>query len=196
MSDIIVYIGKRGAGKTTAMRARMEGESRIIAHDPMGQFGDLLPSSRSRQGFVDLIRLQEEEDTGIKAALFSGQEGDLEFACRAATIVAQRANLRDSDGTLLVLDEADFGLSAAAPSPSIRDAISYSRHYRLSILLGARRPASIPRLFTSQATEIICFRLTEPRDLKYVAEYCGSEFAEQVSQLGQYESLTWTEASG
>lgn len=86
-------------------------------------------------------------------------------------------------GWTIVFDEIDKCCSAHYIPAGLYDIVQFGRHTRVSLLCGARRPANVHHDITSQANLIITHRISEPRDLKYIADYCGQEVAEMAPKL-------------
>jgi hypothetical protein len=61
------------------------------------------------------------------------------------------------------------------------------------VYLVTQRPYKIPREVTSQAREACIFQSHEPADVQYVKEAFGTEAAERMGRLGQYEFIHWHE---
>ena len=74
------------------------------------------------------------------------------------------------------------------------DLVNYGRHHRVSMLATARRPAQVPRGYTSECHEMRLFKLTEERDVKYFAELIGDSEARRLPGLQPYQFLRWDDA--
>lgn len=179
---IACYFGRRGEGKTTAMRQALASSAALLVHDPMRQWLADCVECPDRQSLFRELSAAHRRKVSFRLALCSADESDSAWLCTVATAT------RECD---LAFDECDWSFSPSQVPKELRDVISYSRHYRIGIHAGARRPASVPRLLTSQADELTCFRLTEPRDVEYLQGYAGPEFAARVAALRRHESATW-----
>lgn len=73
--------------------------------------------------------------------------------------------------TFIVIDEAQTISKPGFLPDALKDMVMVGRHRNLYYCVASRRPAEISRDFTSQVDKIYFFRLTEPNDLKYVANY-------------------------
>lgn len=73
--------------------------------------------------------------------------------------------------TIVVIDEAQTISKAGYLPLALKNLVMVGRHRNLFYIVASRRPAEIARDFTSQVDKLYFFRLTEPNDLKYVANY-------------------------
>ena len=112
--------------------------------------------------------------------------GDFPFLCEAVAGIGD-----PSLPTLLVVDEVDqmdTPQSVGADGRGIdvlpfRRLVNYGRHVGVSIAVASRRAAAVSRNLTAQATEIVSFRQSEPRDVDYLRQFCGREFSDAVRRL-------------
>jgi len=90
-------------------------------------------------------------------------------------------------GAVVVLDEVDL----LVRSPRLVSVVNFGRVWDVDVYACARRPARITRDVSALATRIILYRITEPRDLGWVREYAGAEYADRVQRLGPHQSIEW-----
>lgn len=62
-------------------------------------------------------------------------------------------------------------------------------HREIELIAIAHRFADLPMETRSQTDQYILFQLTEPRDLKFLAEICSEEVVEKVKRLGFYQYI-------
>lgn len=96
----------------------------------------------------------------------------------------------------LAIDEIDRFTSASWMPPGLAYLVNQGRHVQVSMIATARRPQQIPREFTSQAHLFEIFRMTEPRDLAYLAQFIGDSTAAKLPNLAPYSFLRWEETEG
>ena len=175
---IACYFGRKGSGKTTSMQRDARTATRMLVHDPVFQWGS---------------HATQVSDPAALLAIVAKPEWRVALTDPAVENGAWLAQVAVACGPcLLVYDECDWSFSAAKVPKELRDAISYSRHYRIDIFGGARRPSDVPRLLTANADRITCHRVVEPRDLDYLTGYAGTAFAGKVARLRSHESATWS----
>lgn len=195
-NHIEVVFGKKGSGKTYYAKGRVDDYAgpAIIwdhAHDFAGRFVE-----RPVDGALVFSSVREAMD-----AASAGKLGDRP----RVVLQAHRGSLRDhpefdaacawalrAGNLLLVVDEVDQYCSSGFTPRSLSDVLSLGRHTCVDQLYLTRRPAEIAREITANADALRAFRTTEPRDLDYLAGYCGSAFVEGLKRLPRFGSATWT----
>lgn len=94
---------------------------------------------------------------------------------------------------LFVVEEADWFCEPSQMPEGFERVIKYGRHQRTHVLAISRRPSEVHRMVTSQAYEIYCFAMHEPRDLEYLSKLVGQEYAEGLPMLAplhyRYQNL-------
>lgn len=157
----LVYIaGRKGCGKTTLLHSLVE-------------------YNRHKNGSLFIIRDSTREwvpgpgKVVLPANKWSGQEF-AEFCLRNAPCVA-------------VCDEVDRiapNMTNAIPADSpLHQIIQYGRHEEVALWCAARRSVRVHTDIRALADVIYLFKHTEPRDLAWIAEVCGSEVAAAVPRL-------------
>lgn len=180
-NDVIVITGQRGTGKTTYIKNRLPDFDRVIIFDLLGEFdGNLF----TLQKFFE--RLSEGKGESFFSFVYFNPkttEEDFDRICKAVN----RLNR-----VLFVVDELDYFCSATFSPPVFSEIIKRGRHQEIGVMCATRRPHEIPRLVTSQVTELITFRHVEPRDLAYLKDIAGLD-PERVQRLPNFTYLRWTE---
>lgn len=111
--------------------------------------------------------------------------------------------LADSEnlcGVLVLCDETH----KLCRMPGVREPLELvaltGAHYGGGLGVGlymvTQRATGVPINVRSQAERVVSFKQREPADLKWLAEWCGEEFAEKVSQLDTHSHLIWPQAGG
>lgn len=83
----------------------------------------------------------------------------------------------------IVFDEIDKSCSPTSIPIGLYNICQFGRHIQVDLIAGARRPANVHRDVTSQSDLIIVHRVREPRDIKYVQDFCGEEIAKICPNL-------------
>lgn len=171
-NKIIVILGKKGCGKSTlAIQLLAQWEFKpIVIIDPLGEHSigvpiriDELDKFKNKSRFI--IRLTPfDEHTFSKIIRF----------CELKTNV------------LVFIDEASFYQTTSYINPSLDKIIRYGRHYRIDIIMVARRPTELNRISTAMCDILYCFRITEPNDLDYLKRV-DARLPDIVSRLKKYE---------
>lgn len=166
------FLGKKGMGKSTALRACVFGHLREL---PDSRFV-VLDSTRewARPSWLDDPRRLEILPPGV----------DLDGA---GWETLERAPC------VLVVDEIDRHLrSNTGPlKGSLAELLNYGRHLHAAVLFAARRPARVHPDVLNLSEVLFLFRLTGANDLRAVAERCGSDVAETIARLPQGEFVRY-----
>ena len=95
---------------------------------------------------------------------------------------------------LFVVEEADKfappGRSTAIRPPFLA-LIEYGRHREISLWCATRFAGRLNQILRSQANRIVSFVQIEPAHRKWIEEAIGSELADKLPHLGQYEAIVW-----
>jgi hypothetical protein len=186
----ILVLGKKGFGKSTWIRRHVfDNPNNIyLIYD---HFKEYTPNDKdyfftntkifsSIEDFISYYEGFDAENNPLPngAYIFRGEIEYDEFFKLAYTL----------QNCTLVFDEIDLACSAQFTDEYLYKIINYGRHTNNKIISASRRPHNVSRNLSSQADVIICYRIVEPRDMKYIEEYCGFEIAErcQTLNVGEY----------
>ena len=175
--------GQRGTGKTTFIRQHILARAtRFLVFDHMAEFSEL-EGAEVVWTLEDAIRFLRKNRVGLARCVVVPGDRD-----RARFDLFCRAPFAIPDLTL-VCDELDAyaGAVRPPPPPDFTRMIHFGRHFGCSFVGASRRPADVSRAFTSQATRIVCFRQTEPNDIRYLRSILG----DQVEELKTLEPLSY-----
>lgn len=198
----IAFLGKTGAGKTTAAKGRIEelirAGRRCCIVDPTGVWWGLRLASDGK-------------GPGLPVVIFGGKRGDVPISDRDGTKVAEivaagsfsavidtkgmtvgartrfftdfaQALFQKNERPLhLVLDEAHvFAPQGKVPSPqagamlhAANELVSGGRSQGLRIMLLTQRPAKLHKDSLTQVETLVMMRLIAPQDRKAVMEWVG-----------------------
>lgn len=183
------YFGKRGSGKTTAIRAEIpELKKPIVILDVLGNFDpEVEPNEATWIGVTSASEAIEEMVRHAK-----------EPKKHPGVIIIQSANMsHDVDyissalwklrGGTIVLDEID---AVSIPeAPCFDELIRYGRNRGIDVVTGCRRPAEISKNITAGADIILCFTTHEPRDIDYFSQKLGDEYAQALPKLEPFHGI-------
>lgn len=166
-------------GKTTLLQNCTNSEKRLIIIDPVRQF---------RNGLIvldvnSLFDYFEKFDPGVFRVICRFRD-DKEFT-QTEKVLELAQELKD---LTLVIDEVDKICSPDYLSEQLRLIINYGRHDRINLFTSARRPADVARALTSNADEVITFRVEEPNDLDYLKKR-GFD-VEKIKSLKKFDYLS------
>lgn len=167
-------------GKTFLLNKKAEHLKRVIFIDPMSQFSDGLILRNSN----DLLEYFEDYDPEQFRVICRFEEEDENFE-QTETALKLAKKIKN---LVLVIDEVDKISKEGRVSKTLWQIINFYRHDGLSLLCCARRPARVSRDLTGNADNIISFKVQEPNDLKYLAEFGFKE--ETLRNLNKYEFIS------
>jgi len=185
---IIAVAGRKGSGKSTLTREILQHAPRLFLFDTMGehswvpdQFTDL------DQAWVYIAMHGAESESFVGSYLPEGSRDDsleTDFA-EICTAVYESGNMSFAVEELPMLSQPNY------VPPAFDRLIRLGRHRSINILYTGQRLSECPRRVTAATDVFILFAHTEPRDLDAIAERCGPEIAQLVSQLGEHEFLVF-----
>lgn len=187
---VIIFLGKRGSGKTAAMRKaawirhqRARPKQLIFFHDPGCQIagGRVLAGESQVKSYFNGRRPSQIESPIILRNVSCDFSANLALAVKDCT---------------LCLDEADLAANDKRwKSDAVKKIVHYGRHSRVSLFAGFRRVANVPEDLVSQSSYAFLFRQSEstPQDLRTMGHRFGQEYAEAVKGLKKLEFVIWEE---
>ena len=170
-------VGRKGHGKSSLVKQRIQHEDRLIIRDPRKEY---------RQGviftsFLDLMQeLEREPKTFQCICRFEDPEDDDSLL----------AFVRDFRNITFVAEEVDEICKPQSVHPDFEWMLKYGRHYGIDVYAVSRRPAETNVMLRSQADTIISFKQSEPADLEYLAKR-GFDPA-QLKSLEKFQFVTVT----
>jgi len=187
-APVAVILGRRGSGKTTLVKAKLQAFPRVIIVDPEHEYpgevceslGQLYRLARTTRRFRFVYR----PSRGLAS------KSELESIDCLAQIAYTVGNL------LLVIDEADrYARQGKDTLPYVRLLIDEGRHREVGLVAVARRPGRIPKDLIENAGWLYLFHTHGAHSQKYLAGIIGAE-AEHLSTLTAGEYLEWNERAG
>jgi hypothetical protein len=201
-SNIIVAIGRKGSGKSEALRQIFNAwpYDRVV----VDVTGDARPDD------PDTITVT----APVPAQLPEPPEGHRRVTVWARLDPRRPTYVDDQDdalrlglyprgrNTLLWADEYAQMATAAKVGPNLRLALQSSRHYHLSLLLAFPRPRFVPRMTFEQADHIFVFKVPDRDDRETIAKNIGyptalfeQRYAETMRR-GDHAFLLWDSRQG
>lgn len=180
---LVNFFGKRGAGKTTAIRGQLKDcRGPVVILDILGNFTDpnFVHTDKTNEAILLVADFVKNPEGKNKIICLKTADPDtaVDFMSAALWEAAQ--------GTL-ILDEADgFSITNA---PCFDQLVRYGRNRNVDLITGCRRPAEISRNITAGANQIFAFRTQEPRDIDYFSSTVFGERAEELMRVEPYSGL-------
>lgn len=213
-STRLVVVGKTGTGKSyrvkEAIRAWLARGVRVVAIDVCDEYSrhgkprNGLTSDGPLRQRVTLAELLSKpklvEDARLSLAVVPN---DLRSPrAMARTFLAVDALLRAADRpTVIVVDEVGRWTNSGADKECHRARIALEavatvgRKDGFALVTVSQSASHIPINVRKQSDEWWAFLQDDPADLEAMAERLGKEKAEEVSRLGQFQCVVWTDST-
>ena len=176
-----VILGQRGSGKSTLLKEllRKKASKRIIVIDTLGEHGEARKVIRTPQELVKALMAKEFNI----AVQFDDELDGFMWACRAAYA---------AQDCVLVVEEVDFYIKAGSAPTPFSLLVRYGRHKGVEMICIARRPPDLWRNLTANADNIYSLRTIEPRDIRYLSDFIGTDAAFQLKGLKDLEYVCYS----
>jgi len=175
-----VILGKKGCGKTTLCKRLLNQilkkrfYSFVFIWDYLMEYYPTKSNYHAVYSIKDMANYLLHPETRV--FVIRDYEGNFDLYCQ---FIIKLQNL------IFVIEEVDSVCNPSFISANFSQILRYGRHRDINIIAISRRPAEINRLVTALATDIICFRFTEPRDLDYLKKLDFD--IERIKKLRDYE---------
>lgn len=187
--DFRLFLGKSGSGKSHLAAFQAQGAPRLLIHDPNAEAA-WAEGAAVVYGRAELVEAMKAPRWRIcwRGAVAARSESDkveaFEWANRAALAAG---------GVLVIWDEVDRFTDAGRLPPFAYQVVNAGRHRGVRVYACSRRVRRVSRDLSANAGRIMLFRMTEPSDLRWVAETMGADAAAKAATLPQFTALDWTE---
>lgn len=204
-NTIALVVGRKGSGKSWLIAKRLGPLfPRRITIDWTGEGRELYPNAREVFGVPAVIEAigdsaRESDRWQLIAVVDPGEVPQLLRVLAPRYDGGKRPSLSAAVGGLAI-ECAEIDVIAPASggpaSSAVTDAIARGRHVRLSFLLATQRPAQCARILSSQADQLLSFRMHEPRDLRWLRDAGGEMFAQRVRRLSAFHYCRYDARTG
>jgi DNA helicase HerA-like ATPase len=186
-ASLVCLCGVRGMGKSTWLREYLRDVRRLVLWDPMreGNFGG------GSITVAELARRVPALHSGVirysvYPTRFAAMDEEFDTFCECAWRIG---------AVCVAVEEISLVASPNAVPENFGRCVAQGRHRGLSLVVVSQRFAQVPRLATANASRIIAYRQSEPRDVRDLCERVG-ELGEQVKDLPKHAYLDWTPDAG
>ena len=184
----VFVTGLSGSGKTTgAWNLYLKNAPRVLIVDQIGEWNGRVYETVNTLGelFTAINSARKQKRWVISYSNMDNRLHDLVRWLLPLPNV-DRSPVLAMGGIVLLLDEVDLIAPTGGAPEVIRNLYRRSRHVRLSLVSVTQRPANVLREVSAQSTQVLAYRLTEPRDLDYLADLMRWD----GQQVGQF--VRWT----
>lgn len=190
-NKIIAIFGQKGSGKTFLAAGMYGKESRAVcynlAEDKEFRVRSTLFCVGGDETANRLWRYMKKPEEKFRIDFIPT---DLEFGRKVSAESLETISQLcwDARDVTLYFDEAHMLLSSGWAPAAFRTLYLRGRHHEVSIVMIQHRMAAIPKEFTYNVDTFIFFQTSEPTDLDSIADRCGEEVAEKVSELRRLDT--------
>lgn len=182
---VINFFGRRGSGKTTAIRGNLKYcRPPILIVDVLGNFEnpEFIQTTEISDTILEVKKYLEIRKKNPEKKVFI----NLKTADPAMAADYLSATIWEINGGTLILDEVD-AISVKEDS-TFNQYIRYGRNHSGDLITGCRRPAEIDRNITAAANKFYCFQTHEIRDIEYFYSIFGDR-AEELMKVEKFSGL-------
>jgi hypothetical protein len=175
----VAVFGRTGTGKSVFLRTRFYPWKDSVWLDTLGEH-----RPPGAQTFTETMpALEAIEARRFPVVLQPVEDGAAEFVGRMALAVGRCA---------VVVEEAAYFCRGWYPPPWLDRLSRLGRGYGVSLVFTSQRPSEVPRILTSQSTDVIVAgAVTDPSDVEYLSRTTSPEFARATMAGRDLEYLCW-----
>jgi len=176
---IVTVMGMKGSGKTTLVRELVAERRKVLIIDTACDY------SPKRDG----VTVFHEWEAGLRALAETPKLSRYRYALRGLPdeCLDYLRVAFELPGVLVVLEEAPYYCSPAKLPAEVARLVLQGRHRSIDQVYVTQRPSLVHRNVTAQSDILVSFAQHEPRDLKYLEQVAGAEFAERVQGLRDFQ---------
>lgn len=177
---VINFFGRRGSGKTTAIRGNLWAYRRpVVIIDVLGNFEN--EEFFNTTDSADAIEALREYRKNRQPEIICLKTADPEMAVEYISVA-----LWEMHGGTLVLDEVDS--IPITEGSAFDQLIRYGRNHNVDLITGCRRPAELSKNITAAANKMYCFATHEFRDIEYFRSVFG-DYAEKLLRTPRFHGI-------
>jgi hypothetical protein len=190
---IILVVGFRGSGKSTAASNILRANNGVFVFDPHGDdaYRWIRNTARTLQQLQDYARWRREAKPETRCAIRYVPDGRLDPFEALNDFCAWVWTWQNIWVCVEEVSESCRSVSSAGMPPELRRLVNQGRHKRVNQIYCGLRYAEIPRPISAGADVQILFASREPGDLDAMRVRIGSEAVEKVQGLAKHEALVF-----
>lgn len=199
--EIALVVGRTGSGKTQLIsKVLAPRHPRRITIDSVGEGVLLYPEAAVASGLPEVMAVLAqwaEDDVSEWHMIAILSPSETAVLMRTLVPVYQPGVVSmaaDMGGVCVECSEVDVYLPVSGAGADVTaawtTALARGRHVGLSVIAATQRPHQVARIMSSQASRVVAFATHEPRDLRFLRDLAGKQFA-AIAQGGlrPYESV-------
>lgn len=169
----MVIAGRRGTGKTVLATSIASRWDRVLVYDPNMDPEAVPPGAAIRYGYRDALRALPGRVVWRPTAAENDEIPDL-----FDRLVRRILELGGAHA-VVVNELADLGTADRSLTPFTSSLLRTGRRRRTPVIGVTQRPVNVPRLFISEASHAVMFRLEDRDDRRRMAEILGPEVVDE-----------------
>ena len=182
-NSIVIAQGKKGSGKTNAIKSETDDLSSVYFIDIRNEYNHVR-KARTQQEFVrDLVAFQHGRISINKISRVS-----FSFSNRREYVELLKL-MNGFQNTNIVIDEADTLFQDKKLEQPLVDLMLGARNNNVNLYYASKRPFLIPISVRSQADAFLVFRTKETRDVRYLEDKAPQGFPKDPRKLAQGQCL-------
>lgn len=180
---VILIIGKPGRGKTHLAKEITRRTKRLIAIDPLGEWGDVAIIASDWNSVIDMAA---EPKFRIAVEI---QESPHEIL----DTVSEIARDEDVGNCWVVTDELSaYFRRGQIPSDNIQGLVRFGRRENINVVMISQRAMDCPIDLRGMLTDVYAFQFHEPQDIQYLGDIIGDRnSAKKVMDLRGHHHYHW-----
>lgn len=181
--DLVMFMGRRGWGKSTACKQMQNAFSRIVVIDIMHEYKPRGKNEFLSHGFFDfknkILELENKKSFKLICRLDPENE-DTEFH-EMMRVIFEVGDL------LLVVEEVHHFASVHKMPAFLKHIILRGRHKGITFFGTTQRPGELHKTILSQCNHLFVGSIFEKNDTQYLSDFLGRKTAKMLQSLKQFE---------
>ncbi len=191
-------LGRKRHGKTTLLIKMLRERTKpaLVVSFDKSMVEEFPPRHRFTSARSLLDHIMQAGGIDINSPLLISILGDKERAEAEFNVVCRIAIAHRQ--LLFMVDEIDMFDSANSQDGEFYKIIHYQAHEfggELDLVTASRKPSRISRDLRGQTDEFYLFKMTDSRDLNYIAEDIGESLVDPVKHLPQFHYIKYDVAT-
>lgn len=172
----VLVIGKKGSGKSRAIKQGLALVPQWMAWDLRGEYADPTIGVAGTRLWTDFNAFLAHVRNGGAIAREA-------FACPVEQFPDWCKFVFRTGNLLVVIEELSRYCGSGKPIPPLLDLLDRSRHAGIDLIAAAPDLAEIPKGLVRQVDEIVIAKVTEPNSIAFLERWLGASAARRIAAL-------------
>lgn len=188
-NTIVVAQGKKGSGKTNAIKTETHDSEFLYIIDIRNEYNHVRKITNEQEFIRDLVAYQHGRVPKERISRIAFSFGTRRDYVRILELMKGFTNCT------IIVDEADTMFQDKKIESHLVDVMLGARNNNVNLWYASKRPFLIPIAVRSQADIFLVFRTKEPRDYQYIQDRISIPFPKDTRSLQQGECLVIVDGS-